>query len=329
MSTARPGPLSGFQPDPQDRGMTGTPAHEEHGNNPFVDGVVRRKDLVTAGHSNYTVATRCRPGGPWQLLLPGVLLLANSPPNRRQRLKAAVLYAGNEAVITGLEALREHDVFAPETTEVHLLMPISRRLSSREYVRVERTTRMPKPRVFDDLPFAPPNRAAVDAARHARDPTDQRKLLLAPVQAGICTLDDIRVELNAGAQRGTAALRPLLDEIATPVLTSTVHQGWARRVISQAPMPSPEWNVPVYTDTGKPLGVADAWWDEIALAWDFDNQRDNRGHHRETRFTNAGLVTIRTSLPELRSNAEGVVQELTTGFLRAANRPRPKVQAHR
>jgi hypothetical protein len=309
--------------------MTGTPAREEQNTHPFVDGVIRRSDLVAAGHTNHSLSTRCRPGGPWQSVLPGIVLLANSPPNRRQRLKAAVLYAGNEAVITGSEALREHEVPAIETTEVHLLLPSNRRLSAREFVRVERTSRMPKPRIFNGLPFAPPHRAAVDAARHARDPTDQRKLLLGPVQAGLCSLDEIRIELDAGAQRGTAALRTLLDESATPVLTSTVHQGWARRVINQAPVPTPEWNVPVYNASGKPLGVADAWWDEVGLAWDFDNQRDNRAHHREERFTKAGLIVVRTSLPELRSNTEGVVRELTTGFLRAANRPRPKVQAHR
>jgi hypothetical protein len=309
--------------------MTGTPAHEQQNNHPFVDGVVRRSDLVAAGHSSHSLSLRIRPGGPWQVVLPGIVLLAHSPPNRRQRLKAAVLYAGKDVVITGAEALREHDLTAPETTEVHLLMPITRRLSAREFVRVERTTRMPKPQIFNGLPFAPPHRAAIDAARHARDPTDQRALLLAPVQAGLCSLDDIRAELKDGAQRGTAALRPLLDASAIPVLTSTLHQGWARRVTSQAPVPTPEWNVPIHTATGNALGVADAWWDEVGLAWDFDNQRDDHAHRREERFTKAGLVLVRTSLPELRSNTEGVVRELTAAFLHAANRPRPKVQACR
>ncbi|MBP2320559.1 hypothetical protein JOF56_000944 [Kibdelosporangium banguiense] len=309
--------------------MTGTPALEQHPSNPFVDGVVRRSDMVAAGHSNYSLATRCRPGGPWQPILPGILLLANSPPNRRQRLKAAVLYARNEAVITGSEALREHDLILTDTTEVSILIPDNRRLSARGYVRVERTSRMPKPVILNGLPFAPPHRAAVDAARHSRDPTDQRMLLFSPVHAGLCSLDDIRTELKACSQRGTAALRPLLDESATPVLTSTVHQGWAKRVINQAPVPNPEWNVPVYNGSGKPLGVADAWWDEVALAWDFDNQRDDGADRREERFTKAGLVLVRTSLPELRGNPEDVVRELTLGFLHAASRPRPKVQAHR
>jgi hypothetical protein len=155
--------------------MTGTPAREEQNTHPFADGVIRRSDLVAAGHTNHSLSTRCRPGGPWQSVLPGVVLLANSPPNRRQRLKAAVLYAGKEAVITGSEALREHEVSAIETTEVHLLLPANRRLSAREFVRVERTSRMPNPRIVNGLPFAPPHRAAVDAARTpAIQPTNER-----------------------------------------------------------------------------------------------------------------------------------------------------------
>jgi hypothetical protein len=307
--------------------MTGTRTEETH-TNPFVDGVVRRSEMVAAGHSNYSLATRCRPGGPWQLLLPGVLLLANSPPTRRQRLKAAMLYAGQEAVITGAQALREHDLFMAEPSEVHLLLPINRRLSARDYLRMERTSRMPKPRVSNGLPFAPPSRAAVDAARHARDPTSQRTLLFAPVHAGMCTLEDIRMELNAGAQRGTAALRTLLDGSMIPALTSTVVEGWARRVVRQAPMPQPEWNVAICTTSGKPLGVADAWWDDIALAWDFNNQRDGQSHVREDRFTKAGVITVRSSIPELRNNPDSIIRELTSAFLHAFNRPRPTVQSH-
>lgn len=39
---------------------------------------------------------RCRPGGPWQMLLPGVYLLHPGPPTSDERLHAALLYAGAE-----------------------------------------------------------------------------------------------------------------------------------------------------------------------------------------------------------------------------------------
>ncbi|ALG06892.1 hypothetical protein AOZ06_08065 [Kibdelosporangium phytohabitans] len=280
---------------------------------------------MAAGHSNYSVAVRCRPDGPWQQLLPGVLLLKSGPPTRRQRLKAAVLYAGPEAQITGVESLRAHGLHAFDTNDLHLLIPSTRRLSSRDYVRVERTSRMPRARNIRGLSFAPPYRAAVDAARNLRDPTEQRALLYAPMDAGLCTIDQIRAEIDAGAQRGTATLRAMLDEAMPPPLVNTVPQGWAKRVISEAPIPRPEWHVPIHTEAGEAVGVADAWWDAVGLAWDFGNQRDNCARQRHEAFSRAGVVVVRTDVSELRGNTDGVILALARGYYNAANRPRPTV----
>lgn len=48
------------------------------------------------GVSKAAADERCRPGGPWQLLLPGVYLLHAGPPTSDERLRAALLYAGAE-----------------------------------------------------------------------------------------------------------------------------------------------------------------------------------------------------------------------------------------
>ncbi|CAM4214515.1 hypothetical protein KIPE111705_45330 [Kibdelosporangium persicum] len=292
-----------------------------------TESVVRRSTLMAAGHSNYSVAVRCRPDGPWQQLLPGVLLLKSGPPTRRQRVKAAVLYAGEDAVITGIESLRAHGLHAFDADEVHMLIPGTRRLSSREYVRVERTTRLPRPRVIKGLRYAPPHRAAVDAARRNRDPSQQRALLYAPIDSGLCTIEQIRVEIDAGAQRGTAALRSMLEESLLPSMTNTVQQGWAKRVLHQAPLPPPEWRVSIHSDSGQALGIADAWWDGVGVAWDFGNQRDYGVRQRQEAFLRAGIVVVSTTATELRNNIEGVVQALARAYYAAANRPRPQVHA--
>jgi len=57
-------------------------------------------------------------------LLPGVVLLSSSAPTRRQLLRAALAYAGDGAVITGVDAARlNHDLRLPPADEVHLLVP--------------------------------------------------------------------------------------------------------------------------------------------------------------------------------------------------------------
>jgi hypothetical protein len=58
--------------------------------------VLTANALREHGVSASVANERCRPGGPWQLLLPGVYLLHPGPPASDERLHAALLYAGGE-----------------------------------------------------------------------------------------------------------------------------------------------------------------------------------------------------------------------------------------
>ncbi|SDF89228.1 hypothetical protein SAMN05216553_10449 [Lentzea fradiae] len=49
---------------------------------------------------------KCCPGGPWQRMHAGVVLLHNGPPAHDQHLTAALLRAGPGAAVTGAEACR-------------------------------------------------------------------------------------------------------------------------------------------------------------------------------------------------------------------------------
>ncbi|MEU3251642.1 hypothetical protein [Streptomyces sp. NPDC006997] len=59
--------------------------------------VVRTAQLRAQGLTPADITTRCRPGGPWQQLLPGVHLLHPGPPTSEERLHAVLLYAAREA----------------------------------------------------------------------------------------------------------------------------------------------------------------------------------------------------------------------------------------
>lgn len=56
--------------------------------------VMTVRQLREHGVAATDAARRCRPGGPWQQLLPGVYLLHAGPPTPDERLHAALLYAG-------------------------------------------------------------------------------------------------------------------------------------------------------------------------------------------------------------------------------------------
>jgi hypothetical protein len=302
------------------------------------DGVISSSELRAAGVSSSTVATRCRPLGPWQRVLPGVLLLSSARPTTRQRLRAAVTYAGETCVITGMEALRQQGIplgrlraatgrpAAHHPDEVHLLVAAHRRLASREYVLVERTTRMPEPVWRNGFACAPVARAVLDMARRQQDPAVLRRVLFDPVMAGACTLTQLRAELEAGSQRGTAAPRALLHAALADVLP--IASARARRLVAAAPLPPPRWNASLRTASGLPLGTVDAWWHEVALAWDHGGHGDdNADGNRWGALESAGALLLRTPPEWLHGDPERVVRELVAAFLDAAKRPRPPVYA--
>ena len=86
------------------------------------DGLITAGQLRTVGVPSATVSHRTRAGGMWTRVLPGVHLVAGGSPDRLQREQAAILYAGEGALLTGHTALR------------HLGMRSSRRLAMKPAV---------------------------------------------------------------------------------------------------------------------------------------------------------------------------------------------------
>ncbi|MDQ0377123.1 hypothetical protein [Amycolatopsis thermophila] len=291
------------------------------------DGVTTSIHLRRAGMSQHAISSRCRPGGPWRRLLPGVILLSNREPSRDQQLRAAVYHAGDGAVVTGTDALQAQGIPLSPARRVHVLIPVERRMASHEFTWLERTSRVPDPVEVDGIPFAPPARATIDIARHERDPDRLRRLLTLPVYYGLCSAEQLRAELDAGNQRGTSAVRQTLRSLGS--LRETYQQGVARELLGGVPLPPPVWNVTICDSQGTRLGVVDAWWDEVALAWILDPWagRSDQPVVNHLPLTGAGVTVVRTMPNRLRGDAHAVSRELTSAFATAARRRRPKVQA--
>jgi hypothetical protein len=150
--------------------------------------VITARGLVQLGVPESTVYRRARNGGPWQRLLPGVLLLSNGTPSTQQLVTAALLYSGPDSMLTGMLACRRHGVRRGPTPpfQVHVLVPHARQLRSTGFVLVERTRRLPDPVGDDGVPLAPPARACIDTARRLSDPREVTELLGDAVQRGLC-----------------------------------------------------------------------------------------------------------------------------------------------
>jgi hypothetical protein len=267
-------------------------------------------------------------------VLPGVVLLGDMPPTRRQLVEAALLYAGSGSMISGLEACRWHGLRnLPDDHRIHVLIPHGRRAFSGASVVVERTRRMPKPVLRDGVPLAPMTRSVLDACRRFTGPGPARALMTEVVQRHRVAPQRLVSELDAGSQRGSAIPREVLKDIV--VGARSVAEIDAMRVWERTGLPRPVWNVVLRNCRGEYIAIPDAWF-EAGLAWEIDSyefhfRREDyaRTVDRNARYAAAGVLVLPTLPNRLRSAPESVAAELIAAHRAAESRPPPTVRATR
>lgn len=292
----------------------------------FPHRIARTVDLVDLGLTGAAVSRRCSPGGPWQSLLPGVLLLDSTAPTRGQLVQAALRYAGEDAVVTGDDALALHGVrTALPRGRVHLLIPGKRFVRSSADVLVERTLTPPRPVLRHGLLTVPLARAAVDAARRINSRALVSALFTEVVFRKGVRLDELNTELLVGKRRGTTLCLEVLQEIGARIRSGVASS--ARDLVLRAGLPPPRWNVPVDDDRGNPLGTVTGTWEDAKLAWDvhaFDFDPAPASYpaalKRGSRLAATGLLVLHTPATRIRYDPEGVIAELVAIFDQARAR---------
>lgn len=261
------------------------------------------------------------------------MLLSSAVPTRQQQVEAALLYAGPDAVVTGLEACRRYGLRAvPEDGRVHLLTPLDRKVHGSEYVVIERTKRLPAPIVRDGVPLAPMSRAVLDACRRLGAHEPVSALVAEAVQRGRVQPARLLSELNRGSSRGSAVPREVLKDVLAGA--RSVAEIDAIRVWKRTNLPEPQRNVQLYDRHGTYVATPDGWFDEVGLAWEIDSFAFHFGRDdyaktvaRNSRYAAAGITVVQTLPTRLRSEPDAVAAELTAAYEAAASRPRPLVQA--
>ena len=89
------------------------------------------------------------------------------------------------------------------------------------------------------------------------------------MQRRLCTPAQLAAELQEGSQRGSATPRRVLVDVSEGIRSTAERD--AKRLVARSGLPAPWWNVPVYIEHGRLLGIADAWFDEVALAWEINS----------------------------------------------------------
>ncbi|MBT2417178.1 hypothetical protein J7F01_25650 [Streptomyces sp. ISL-22] len=298
---------------------------------------------------------QCRPGGPWQQILPGVLVLHPGPPTSEERLHAVLMYAARErtpgvpsqpnageghapayaeAVITGLAALTLHGFSAtPPLTAldtIDVLVPRMRRLRSTGCARIVRTPALPTPEQVTGLPVAPVPRALADAVAELTDAGAVRRLLTEAVRGGHCEPASVVRELN----RAKLLSRPHVVDAVDSLLAEgrAIAEDRLYEMVHDYGLPDPVWNVDLRLPGGPHLGGLDAYWPEQAVAVELDTRAPRQGHRQDDdalwseyarkreHLERLGITVVHLTPKKLRDAMEQQAAVVRTALMAAADR---------
>ncbi|MFJ5674915.1 hypothetical protein [Streptomyces sp. NPDC093097] len=292
------------------------------------------------------IAERCRPGGPWQQLLPGVHLLHPGPPTSEERLHAALLYAryrgpavpsqprsaesAREPMITGLAALALHGLTAAppllSLARIDVLVSRTRRLRSVGFASIVRGADLPVAVEVTGVPTAPVPRALADTAASLMDAAAVRRLLTEAVRGGYCEAAAVVRELS----RARLLTRPhVVDAVDALVAEGrALDEQRLYDMVNGFGLPDPLWNVDLRLPGGPHLGEMDAYWPEYGVAVEIDTRTPRpsgeapRDAYRE-QLERLGITLVRCRPRTLREAPEQQATVVRTALMAGADREPP------
>jgi hypothetical protein len=276
--------------------------------------VITRRQALAAGVTASSL--RHRLGNSWQSLIPGVYLATTGTPTITQQQMAAMLHAGRGSVITGSAALQQHRIRGPAADLIDVLIPASRRRQDAAFVRLHRTTRMPK-RIwrFGPLYYALPARAVADAVRGLTSLRDVRAIVADAVQRSACAVPDLSAELDHGPSVGSKLLREALTDVADGIRSAA--EGDLKDLLAKSGLPMPLFNASLYDKNGTFIARPDAWWPEKGVAVEVDSQEWHLSPHdhtrtleRQRRMGKRGILVLPFTPREIRTQPADVINTI-------------------
>lgn len=269
-----------------------------------------REHGVTAARA----AAQCRPGGPWQQLLPGVFVLHTGPPTSEERLHATLLYAGRppaeraaavpvqprhgvvqdstaghsrygNTMVTGLAALALHGFSAAppliSVDRIDVLVPRTRRLRSTGCARIVRAHTLPGALQIAGVPVAPVERALADAVAGLPEADAVRRLLTEAVRGGHCEPAALVRELTLARLLSRDHVADAVDSLLAE--GRSLAEGRLYGLVRDHRLPDPLWNVELRLPGGPSLGGVDIYWPQEAVAVELDTRPAAGGPGRGSR----------------------------------------------
>jgi hypothetical protein len=290
------------------------------------DGLITRQQALAFLPDNLL---RTRLGRHWHVVLPGVYACDHRPLSDRQRLRAALLYAGPESMINDVSALRLLGIpFVPDEPDVHVLIPDTVQRLSRQFVVSKRSWRLPEPVLVDGLPTAPLHRALCEfGARHEGE-RDSLAVIAAAVQQRQVSLDEVVAEAHAGQARGRARLLRVLAPIECGV-RSAPEADFRALVARSRVLPTPLWNSLIELPDGARFSP-DALFPDAAVVHEVNGRQFHAPEpvfdamqRRNDALVAAGFTVLHNTPRRLRVDPRQVIRELEAVYRRHSGRGLP------
>ena len=271
-----------------------------------------------------------RLGRVWKVILPGVYSTGAGPLSERQRMRAALLWAGDDAQLDDLTALGIYRCrYLPADPRVFVVVPATRQRQSREFVVVRRTVYPPRAVASHlKMPLVPIARGLADfALRHDRE-REVRAVLLAAVQRRQVTVAELNAELPTAPSRGRRRFMRVLEEIGTGVRSAP--EGDVRVLVERSRLlPTPLYNCLLKLPSGRRVSP-DLLIEDAALIHETngrepheDEDRFESMQERHDSLTAAGFTVLHNSPRMIARSGTRIVREMETCYQRDAGKGLP------
>ena len=294
------------------------------------DNVLSRAQALDVGFTRGSIQ-RAVADGRWQGLLPGVFLLHDQPPSRRQLVNAASLWAGPDAAIDAESACTWHDIAVPSVDQgvVHVVVPYTSGARSRDFIVVRRSDVIVLGGRGAVASYVDAATAAVLATRHMSNERTAVALLSRPLQTGRVTLDDLFAAHMHAPPRGALLTARALGQLDAGVRSageSVVHRLFERSSV----LPPVLWNRWLQLSDGGTLLCVDGLLSDAGMVVEVNS----RTYHawaltfedteaRQLRLTSAGLVVAPVTPRRAMVDGASVLHEVEQAYLRNAGRGLP------
>jgi hypothetical protein len=295
------------------------------------DSVLSVAQARECGHTRSSIHHAVKVGR-WQRLLPGVLLMHDQVPTRRQLLNAATIWAGAGAAIDAESACVWHGIPVPRVDEdrVHVVVPYESGARSRDFVVVRRSDVIVEGGHGAVTRYVDAATAAVVAARRQSSDRAAVALLSRPLQTGLVTLDDLVAAHMHAPPRGARLVARAIEQLAVGVRSGG--ESVAQRLLARSEvLPQVLWNRWLRLPGGGALVCVDGLIVEAGMVLEINSRRYHAWaltfedtEARQLRLVAADLVVAPVTPRRAIVEGPAVLREVEQTYLLNAGRGLPR-----